>query len=153
MRLPNDRPSEKNIWVPASSQVIGSSRRENWIGDFVVALDFTFGLHLWCEQVDDSIAHSFECDSSEEEYDENNIGKDCCNLMWKYEYAEKITIYSYINHFRALSDPLDHGQVHQQPAGHQADPYHPVYLLRTLNIRRNIQRFSVPEICWNKTIS
>ena len=56
-------------------------------------------------------------------------------------------ISSYINHFRALSDPLDHGQVHQQPAGHQADPHSPVYVLWALNIRGNVQGLPVPEIC------
>ena len=63
------------------------------------------------------------------------------------EVMPRENISSYINHFRALSDALDHGQVHQQPAGHQADPNGPVYVLRALDIRRNVQSLPVPEIC------
>ena len=69
--------------MPASSQTVGSSNRENWR-----QTDRRVSSHLddylRGEQVGDTVLHPPQCDRSDEEDDEDEVREQRCNLRREF---------------------------------------------------------------------
>ena len=85
--------------------------------------------------MDDSVLHSLEADSTDEEDDENDVGENGGD----------------VDDGGILSDALDHAEVDQDPGGDQAAGDRPVEVVRVLDVVGDVQGLAVPVVSGRAT--
>ena len=63
---------------------------------------------------------------------------------------------TYINHFRALGDPLDHGEIDEEPGADQAEPHlvqHSAVSTEQLQAAPTVQLTPLPKLSTSELMS
>lgn len=90
-----------------------------------------------------AVCCAFQRDSSEEENDENDVGKYRGHLVYEHmsiKAETKLCFHTHIDDFSTLGDALNHAQVDQRPCDDERQSNRKIKLLGLVNTRRRHQR-------------